>query len=361
MERHLFSRLLMHGPAREARNSIAATVETYRERGVFGRWPVEYVGRGPMALKRLGAALAHHGRVVLHVHVASGADFVASVPFMALGMAAGCPVLLHLHGGDLRVFHEAASGPSRALLEFFLQRAAGVLVPCEAMRAWIHGIARRAEVACLPPPVAAQAPVAGAERQPMVLFLGGLEAEKGVFDLMDAVAGLRAEMPEVRLVCAGEGRRARLLKYAEHLGMAENVKLTGWVGPSGKRALLESAAVYARPAYEDGLPVSLLEAMAAGVPVIASPVGGIPEVVSDGVTGLLVGPGDTASLQRLLRKVLTDAAFSERIARAARESVRLRFAPERTVSRLEEVYAGLGLTAQAEKPAARASRMKEAA
>src|SRR5437762_12325946 len=108
----------------------------------------------------------------------------------------------------------------------------------------------------------------------------------------DAVAGLRAAVPDVRLVCAGGGDRIGVARYAERLGIADAVKFTGWVGPSGKRALLEHAAVFALPSSDEALPVSLIEAMSAGVPVVASPVGGIPEVVADNASGFLVAPGD---------------------------------------------------------------------
>jgi glycosyltransferase involved in cell wall biosynthesis len=152
-------------------------------------------------------------------------------------------------------------------------------------------------------------------------------------------------VPDVRLVCAGEGERAALIRYAERLGIADAVHFTGWVGPSSKRALLESAAVFALPSYEEALPTSLLEAMAAGVPAVVSPVGGMPEFVTEGVTGFLVAPGDVATLQRLLQKLLLDRTLGARMAAAARESVRLRCAPERVLARLEALYATLGLQA----------------
>jgi glycosyltransferase involved in cell wall biosynthesis len=182
----------------------------------------------------------------------------------------------------------------------------------------------------------------------MVLFLGRLEQSKGVFDLLEAISALRAAIPDVHLLCAGEGDRHAVERYAERLGISDAVRFTGWVSPSGKRALLESAAAFVLPSYSAGLPVSLLEAMAAGVPVVASPIGGIPEVVVDAVTGFLVAPGDTQTLERLLRKLLVDRKLGERIGAAASESVRLRFSPERTLAQVEDLYSALGLIAMGE-------------
>jgi glycosyltransferase involved in cell wall biosynthesis len=97
------------------------------------------------------------------------------------------------------------------------------------------------------------------------------------------------------------------------------------------------------PSYAEGLPMSLLEAMAAGLPVVSTAVGGIPDVVTDGVNGLLFNPGDTATLARLLRRLMRDPEFSRRIALAARETARLRFGADRVIAQLEDLYAGLGL------------------
>jgi glycosyltransferase involved in cell wall biosynthesis len=179
---------------------------------------------------------------------------------------------------------------------------------------------------------------------------------------VEAAAAVRRDVPGLRLVCAGEGERGALAGHAQRLGVAEMVKFTGWVGPSGKRALLESAAALAAPSYADGMPLGVLEAMAAGVPVIASPSGGVLESVTDGVSGLLAAPGDTATLARHLRRLLTDTDTAARIGAAGRETVRLRFAPERSLERLAEVYADVGLNAAAVAAApAREPDMRQAA
>jgi glycosyltransferase involved in cell wall biosynthesis len=216
-------------------------------------------------------------------------------------------------------------------------------------------------VSCIPSPVVLQQAAPETSRPNLILFLGRLEQAKGVFDLLEAVSALRSALPDVRLVCAGGGDRRAVERYAERLGIRDAVKFTGWVGPSGKRALLENAAAFVLPSYTAGQPVSLLEAMAAGVPVIASPVGGIPEVVVDGVTGFLVAPGDTATLQRLLRKLLVDRKLGERMGAAARESVCLRFAPERTIPRIEEIYSAVGLCTLGVSSSMVPPQMREAA
>jgi glycosyltransferase involved in cell wall biosynthesis len=363
-----YPRLIMLGAAPETRGSIAAMVDAYRTHGLFRRWPIDYLpthgDRGPAAnaglaldgLRRFALLLARHRRAVVHLHVSGRGNPARDAAFMAAAHAARCPVVVQLHGAGLERSH---GGP---LMRLLLERAACVLVPCESMRPWVRSIARQAHTECLPNPVSAVSQDFSHEKRPnLILSLGRLEASKGIYDLLEAVAALRGAVPDVRLVCAGDGQRIAVARYAERLGIAEAVKFTGWVGPSGKRALLETAAVFALPSYDEALPMSLCEAMAAGVPAVVSPVGGIPEVVTDGVSGCLVAPGDKATLERQLRRVLTERAFGARLGAAARETARLRFAPERALARLEEIYGALGLQSAGAMELARPVGLRQAA
>jgi len=349
--------LVMLGPAAETRGDIAAVLECYRAHGLFGRWSIDYVAThcdggawrdaklALSALRQLAGLLMRRRAMVVHLHAAAGRGFWRDALFMALVLAARCPLILHLHGAGYEQLREDAGPLGQRLIGYLLERAACVVVPCESLRAWVDAVTRRAQVVCLPNPLtSAEAPQEG-RRPNLVLFLSRLDAANGLFDLMEAVSGVRAAVPDVRLVCAGEGDRAAFERHAENLGIRDAVSFTGWVGPSGKRALLENAAVFALPSYDQALPASLLEAMGAGLPVVASAIGGVPEMVAEGVTGFLVVPGDVATLQRLLRKLLLDRALGARIGAAARQSVRLRCAPERALARLEALYGALGLQA----------------
>jgi len=340
----LYSHIAMLGAAPETRGGIAAIVESYRANGLFTRWPIQYIATncdGTLAQKTMLAAqavrdfgllLGEKRHVVVHVHASCGVGFWREAAFMGAAIAAGCPLVLHLHG----------NGFDRSI-RWFLERAAVVCVSCEASRVWVKSVARRADVMLAPPPVALTVPEV--TRPNLVLFLGHLEAEKGIYDLLEAVARVRAVVPDLRLVCAGDGDRIGVAHYAERLGIADAVKFTGWVGPSGKRALLEHAAVFALPSYDEALPVSLIEAMSAGVPVVASPVGGIPELVADGKSGFLVAPGDKGALERALRRLLIERSLAARMGAAARETARARYAPERALPVLENLYESLGVGA----------------
>lgn len=364
--------LLMLGAAPETRGSIAAVVEAYRAHGLFRRWPVEYIvthGDGARlervaiavkGLRRFGERLARERRVAVHLHTAARGNFWRDLPYMLAAIAAGRPLLLQIHGAGFERFYDGCDSLARSLIRSILNRAAAVIVATDSRRSWVRSICRNANAVTVPNPAAGIDVARAPERRNMILFLGKLQQSKGIFDLLQAVAEVRSAVPDVKLVCAGDGERIAVARQAERLGIADAVKFTGWVGPSGKRALLENAALFALPSYDEALPMSLLEAMGAGVPVIASPVGGIQEVVVDGVTGFLVAPGDTRTLERVLARLLTDRLLAERIGAAGRQSVRLRYSPERAVPRIEALYADVGLPRVAAAPVSQPELKKAA-
>jgi glycosyltransferase involved in cell wall biosynthesis len=323
---------------------------------LFGRWPIRYLPThcdgGALAkmmtalraLATLVGLLLRPGGAIVHVHGASRASFWRKSVFMSIAMLARCPVIFHLHGGGFERFYRDECGPvARRYVRFFLDRAAAVVVLSGQWSAWMKTITSNPRVHCVSNPVAGQFVWHPPRRRHVVLFVGRLERAKGIMELLDAVAALRSSIPDIELVCAGDGDMAGVAEHAARLGIADAVKLTGWVGAERKKSLLMEASAFVLPSHAEGLPMSLLEAMTAGVPVIASSVGGIPDVVADGVNGFLVPPGDTTALTCLLRRLMIDSALGRRLGCAARESTALRFHPDRVIGSLEKIYASLGL------------------
>jgi glycosyltransferase involved in cell wall biosynthesis len=183
-----------------------------------------------------------------------------------------------------------------------------------------------------------------------ILFLGRLGHAKGTYDLLQAVHLLLARHPDIELVLVGDGDAAAAHQAAQKLGLGAHVVLPGWVAGAAKAQLLANATVFVLPSYAEGLPMSLLEAMAAGLAVIASAVGGIPEIVTDGIEGRLVEPGDVPALAHALDRVLSDCAVRARMGRAGRAKAESAFASRLVVPQVEKIYRQLGASAP-ENPA----------
>jgi glycogen synthase len=153
--------------------------------------------------------------------------------------------------------------------------------------------------------------------RPRVVFLGRLARQKGVLPLVEAFARVRT--PGAQLLLVGDGpQRADVERLVERLGLAKRVRVCGFVPHDRVPAVLASADLMVLPAIYEELGTVLIEAMQAGIPVVASHVGGIPEVVQHGITGLLTPPGDVEALAAAIDEVLCDPALAVRLGAAAR-------------------------------------------
>ena len=176
---------------------------------------------------------------------------------------------------------------------------------------------------------------------PFVLFVGRLASNKGLLDLADAFAKLAASDRWAHLVVIGEdgGQRATLLARLQKLGVAGRVQLLGHVGDD---ALLASAYREARltvlPSEYEAFGLVLLESLAAGTPVVASRVGGIPEFVEDGKAGLLVPPKTPAALAEAIARVWSDRDLARRLGEYGRDHVVPRYQWDALVDRLDRLY-----------------------
>jgi glycosyltransferase involved in cell wall biosynthesis len=199
------------------------------------------------------------------------------------------------------------------------------------------------------------APRAGARSAvPSFLCVAGLREYKGHDVLLDACGLLRRRGVRARLVLVGEGALRRHLEARiAREGLSDRVELLGAVPHERIPDLLAAAtamvlpSVRARDGQMEGIPVALMEAMAAGVPVVSTRLSGVPELIEDGATGLLVPERDAGALAAAMERISSDPELARRLSEAARRTVRDRFDRQRNVAVLETLLSGAAAPAQA--------------
>ncbi|MFS2217795.1 glycosyltransferase family 4 protein [Telluria sp. Tellsp104] len=354
-------RVLMVGTALEGRGGVAAVVSVLRRHGLFERESVCYVAthrdgsplvkaQGALAgfWQTLVACLVRHPAVV-HVHAASHASFLRKSVVLLIARLAGCKTIFHLHGGGFRTFAaEEAGFLLRRWIRHTLEASSRVITLSESWAQFVHAFAPRARVAVVPNAVPLPVlPSRDAAVPGRILFLGRLETAKGVHELLEAGARMVREASgptPLRLVFGGEGDAQGVRRRAAELGIAERIELLGWVGPEARDAELAKASVFCLPSHAEGLPMSMLEAMAARKAVVATHVGGIPETLRDGDNGLLVPPRDERALARALARLLGDTALRDRLAERARATIEQQYSTEVVCGQLSAIYRELAGT-----------------
>ena len=351
-------RVLMVGPVPRIYGGISAVAGAILDSELPQRCRLTYLAEGTRQgpLAKLWLALSAVAQVIwllarrridlLHLHVGGGSSFYRHVLYLALGRLGRAPVILHWHVPGSGEAQDAglAGGTQQRLARWAVNQAARVIVLTPA---WARALATLSglpdagqRMVVLPNPVDCdliRPPDDPGQRRPdVVLFLGDFSRRKGVRDLLAAAPAVWQRRPAARFVVAGGAPPPDVMALAEPLGRA--VEFPGFVRGADKLRRLQEASLLALPSYAEGLPVALLEGMAAGLPVVATPVGGVPDFFVDGVNGLLAPPGDVPALAAAIVQLLDDAPARLAMGQHNRQQALAHFAVPPYAQRLLEVY-----------------------
>lgn len=345
-------KVVMIGISLKGTGGMTSVVRTYRNCGFFDEWNVSYLSsyeRPELAaqLRVMARALAVFLRMLIgrqvalvHVHSASRGSFWRKSVFCAIARAFRIPYIFHVHSGEFPMFVRSECGPlARWWVRHTLWNACSVITLTSSWRAAFLELAPGATIAVLGNPVLMPEHI-GALRgnASHVLFLGRLHEKKGVFDLIRAIPSVLERVPEAKFTLAGDGDLHGVARQAELLGVRHALNFAGWVDGAAKEALLASADLLVLPSYYEAFSVSIVEAMAAGVPVVSTAVGGVPDVLEDGACGVLVPPRDVEALAAALINTLLDTEASARMREWAFVRAKERFSIPKILGALGTIY-----------------------
>jgi glycosyltransferase involved in cell wall biosynthesis len=354
--------VLMVGTDLNEMGGIRAVVQGYVDGGLFERYNGTYVAshRYGSAWRKIFTACKAWIRVayllreldtpLVHVHMASRASFWRKFVVCRLARQAGRPYIVHLHGAQFADFYGKEAGPlARRAIRSTFAHASVVIALSQEWRERVLRICPSTAVEVLhnavPIPDMARAR-RSASSAPTLLFLGHLSPHKGIYDLVRAFANVAQRFPQARLVLGGVGQVDELRQLAAQLNVAQRVACPGWLNAQDKNVALATSTIFILPSYDEGMPMALLEAMSWGLPVIATPVGGVPQVIEPEVNGLMIDPGDIDSLTRALTRLLQDPDLRRRLGSAARTTIETRFALGQALDQLTDIYRRFGLRAR---------------
>jgi glycosyltransferase involved in cell wall biosynthesis len=273
------------------------------------------------------AATILAGRVdIVHINTSlNRRAYWRDLAYLVMARLCGARVVYQVHGGDLPEQFAGHGRLRRALLRatWRLPDVIVVLARCElaAYREFLPGN----NIKLLPNAIDS-APYAtldnqnrGAHSLVQLLYIGRLAREKGLYEALQGLHLALAQGVAARLVVAGSGpEETRLKNFARQLGLSGSVDFVGPVSGAAKLKWLGESDILLLPSYAEGLPYALLEGMAAGLPVIATRVGAIPDVVGDGVHGVFVAPRDVKGIARSIKRLAGDPASLAKMSAACR-------------------------------------------
>lgn len=293
------------------------------------------------ALVRTWCVLTFDKRIqIVHIHGAANASFDRCRMFINLAKRCGKRVILHEHAADFVGYYEGSNRKDDIVAT--IRKCDRLIVLSESWKDFFVSIGADAQKVCVlnnivsPPVLLPDRKLNDGKLH--LMYMGEISNRKGAFDLLNAISD-HLDYFKDRLVLRMGGNEVDgdVRAFIKEHRLEQVVSYEGWIMGQKKTDCLNWEDVYILPSYNEGLPIAILEAMAYRHPVISTPVGGIPEVVSDGVNGRLVKPGDLQGMAEAIQFYISHPECIEAHGRQAYEVVQ-NFFPEKVFADLKEIY-----------------------
>ena len=288
--------------------------------------------------------ISNRGAVLVHIHTCSGFSFYRSTVDMLAAQRAGARVVLHIHGAAFHEFVAHEPRWRRRVIAWSLARADRVIALSSQWAVTLSAIAPKARVTVIENAVAipqAQ-PTRRAPGPCRFVLMARMDVWKGIDDLLDAAAAVHRRNVSFDLTLAGPsgtaGDARTLESKIENRGLTGVVRYIGCVRGDEKDALLLQSDVYVQPSHHEGMPIAMLEALAYALPVVATAVGAVGEVITDGVHGLLVPAHSPDRLAEAMIDLISSESRRPAMSTAARALATDRFGLDRFQHDLGTLY-----------------------
>lgn len=277
---------------------------------------------------------------IVHFHMSSRGSYTRKAILIRLARHFGAKTIIHLHGSEFKEFYlnECNANKQQHIRDTF-NLANRVIVLSTQWAEWVSTITTDSSKVIIVYNAVPDVSIKNnTQQKPVILFLGRLGERKGVTDLINAFSLLAEKFPECSLQLGGDGDIEKYRKQVNNFNLSDRVQFLGWVSGETKNDYLSKATIYCLPSYNEGFPMGILEAMSAGVAVVASKAGGIPDAITHGKEGLLVDAGNVTDLSNALSQMLQDDVQREQFVLAAKSKFMKNFSPNVIIPQLEIIY-----------------------
>lgn len=339
-------KVLMVGPDRSVHGGISGVVNNYYGAGLDKKIDLCYIGtmvegsklrklwQAAVAYIRFMKQLSHYD--IVHVNMASDASYYRKSFFVRAAKRAGKKIVIHQHGGDFQGFYEHLSTGQKEKVRRVLSMGDLFLVLTPFWKDFFSRMVDQDKIIIFSNGIP-KAEVTNKEYgQQKLLFLGRICIEKGIDELFSVMPELKQKFPQCQLYLGGIWEDEELRQRAGEL--TDCVTYLGWISGEEKQRYLRECDIFVLPSYFEGQPVSVLEAMGYACGIVASKVGGIPHMITDGETGVLVKPKNAESLKTGIEKLLSNKSLCGTLGEAAKQKVEKEFSLETNMERLLQLY-----------------------
>ena len=276
---------------------------------------------------------------IAHLHVAERGSFYRKAFILQTLKRFGVKVILHHHGAEFDLFYNGLSGKRKEYVNKILRMADLNIVLSQRLVQMIKGKSPEAKVEVLYNAVNVPQTNPYDIQSRNVLFLGRLGHRKGTYDLLEVIKRIDKELPsDVKFYLCGDGETEAVKKEVEALGICHRIAHIGWIDGKQKEDFMKQSMINVLPSYNEGLPMTILETMAHGIPNISTSIASIPEVLHDGENGFLITPGDVDTLCKRILQLIDDNSLRSRFSQESYKLVKCSFSLNANIKRLSRFY-----------------------
>lgn len=350
-------KICMIVPDKMVKGGIASVVNGYRGSWFENQYQITYIEsykdgsklakllKGVQCYFRLLHQIARNKPDIVHVHSSFGLSFFRKIPVIYIAWFAGVPIINHIHGAEFDKFFTNASNNKKKLIKKVYGKCDKLIALSEEWKKSLSKIVQPEKIVVIEN-YSVLHEDAFLERQArknnhMVLFLGEIGKRKGCYDIPDVVQRVAKDVPDVKFVLCGVGTpndEQAVAELCRQKNISDKVLFPGWVRGEEKDRMLRDADVFFLPSYNEGMPMSVLDAMGYGLPIVSTQVGGIPKIVHDFENGMCVNAGDIEAYSNAIVALLKDDMQSKRNGEKSMEIVRERYSLDIHLRLLSRVY-----------------------
>ncbi|WP_238884685.1 glycosyltransferase family 4 protein [Clostridium sp. YIM B02551] len=343
--------ILMIGPSRAGKGGIATVVNNYFQSDLINNIRIRYIATSIDSNKifkliywiysylKIFIILFTGDIELVHIHMASRGSFYRKSKIVQLSKIFNKKIIIHLHGAQFDVFYnDECNDRKKASIRKVFDKADSVIVLSEQWRVFIKTLTKSRIDVLYNAVNVNEINEPNTSEKFYITFLGRLDKRKGVYDLIEAIKEVISENNSVTLNLAGDGEIDLVNKIIRDNYLQNNIKILGWINSEEKDVLLRKTSIYILPSYNEGMPMSILEAMSYGIPVISTYVGGIPSVIKNDINGILINPGDIKTLTLKIKELMFDKGKYTLISKMAHKTIIEKFSLKKHIETLMDIY-----------------------
>lgn len=339
-------------PSFSAKGGIATVVSGYKNSELEKQYNIKYIesycdgSKVKKIFKAIEAYFSFFKEMLInkpdlvHIHSSFGGSFYRKLPFVYMASAFNIPVINHIHGSEIANLYINASKKKKRLVEACFDKCKYLVVLSEEWKNNLQVVNTKTPKIVVEnySTIHKECLRRKKNQKKNILFLGFITELKGCFDIPEIAKKVIEKNENVKFVLAGSGEIGKLQEIIAEKGISQYFSFPGWVKKDEKEKLLVNADIFFLPSYTEAMPMSILEAMGYGLPIVTTNVGGIPQLVEEGKNGYMTEPGNIDCFVDIILRLIENDELIYSMGKESIEKAYKKYSLEKHLHKLCELY-----------------------